>query len=171
MRGKIFFLVIVVLAVAVAAILAAIISTADSLLCAVSSHLCLDFSLEKKIAIDAKNLSRIVTLLIGILAIVLGFYFNNILKILIKSYELPVTILFASIFIAFYKKNFHPLSAQLSVGIGFVCYLVMFFVPQEFFIIPKGMVSILMTFIFYFIGDFYSKHVACARGKSSPTLQ
>ncbi len=83
-------------------ILAAIISTADALLCAISSHIAQDFSLFKTEK-TALYYSKIIMLSIGTITLVLGRYFTNIIHIIIGSYAIPVTALIVPLLVAYYK--------------------------------------------------------------------
>jgi SSS family solute:Na+ symporter len=81
-------------AIILAALLAAIMSTADSLLTAGTSHLIKDFWLEvlypsKKYGeIEALKLSRIFTGLLGLVALIIAFSVPTIIDVLIYSYTM-----------------------------------------------------------------------------------
>ncbi len=102
------------------AILAATISTADSLINAISSNLSLDFEIftAKKV----KN-SRIITVVISCLALFLSFFYNNVVDVLIFSYELSVSCLFVSTVFAIFRKKGHWLPASLSIAFGAAAFI------------------------------------------------
>lgn len=100
------------------AVLAAIISTATSLINAISSNLSFDFKLSFLRKMPPLALARGLTGLISIFAIFFAFYFNNIVDLLIQSYDLSVSCLFVPIFFAFFKKRGNFISALLSIIFG-----------------------------------------------------
>jgi SSS family solute:Na+ symporter len=109
-----------IVAAVVYGIFAAIISTADSLLCAVSSNLIQDFGLDLKQEKRAIFLSKITTVIVGIVALVTSFYFTDILSVLIGSYEIPVVTILIPLLVAYYNYNASKTGAYLSIifGIG-----------------------------------------------------
>lgn len=74
-------------------VFAAIISTADALLCAISSHFIQDFNIQK-LTTKPLLLSKISMVVIGSTAYLIGRYFTNIIDILVASYDIPVITLF-----------------------------------------------------------------------------
>ncbi len=102
------------------ALLAAICSTADSLLGAASSNLIADFN--KDNANKSIQLSRVITLLVGLAALIVAFYFDSVIGILVKSYAISVSALLVPLLIAMFAKNPSLRGARLSVIVGFVTY-------------------------------------------------
>jgi SSS family solute:Na+ symporter len=135
------------------AVIAAIISTATSLINAISSNITSDF----KLAIfEQKNSMRIVqaiTCLISIAAIFFAFYFNNIVDLLIQSYELSVSCLFISIFIALFKKKGNFEAAFISILFGSLGFVLFRIYPMK---IPKEVASIILSMSGYLIGELYA---------------
>jgi solute:Na+ symporter, SSS family len=132
------------------AILAAIISTATSLINAISSNLTGDFKLP---ILQGKNSVRVVqmiTCVISIAAIFFAFYFDSIVGLLIQSYELSVSCLFVPIFIALFKKQGNFLSALLAILFGSLGFVLFRIFPVEF---PKEIASILLSLIGYGFGE------------------
>lgn len=131
------------------AVLIAIISTADSVLNAISSNLSQDFRL-----FSSKNYeilaSQLVTAGIASFAIFISYLFDNVLNVLVQSYELYVSILFIPIFIALFKQKGNFLSAVLSMIFGIIGFI--FFrivsvpVLQEIF-------SILLSLVGFGVGE------------------
>lgn len=103
------------------ALLAAICSTADSLLGAASTNLIADF-LPK----ESKNsviISRLLTFIVGSIALIVAFNFNNVIGIIVKSYEISVCSLFIPIMAAIFIKSPSKISAYFSVFSGTLTFL------------------------------------------------
>lgn len=80
------------------AILMAIMSTADSLLCSIISNLAFDFPLGRGQSQPRKLLiAKLATLITGVSAVLISYLFDNVLSVLIFSYELSVAILFVPV--------------------------------------------------------------------------
>lgn len=129
------------------AVLAAVISTATSLINAISSNLSSDFALAVTIRTVQWG-----TGLISILAIFFAFYFDNIVDLLIQSYELSVVCLFVPICVALFKKEGRALSAWLSILLG-VCAFIMFRIYP--IALPRELVSIACSCGGYLIGELF----------------
>jgi solute:Na+ symporter, SSS family len=98
----------------ICAILMAVSSTADSLLCSVSSNIVCDFKkLGKSVAA-----SRLITFFVGIATLFLSFLFENVVSILMFSYELAVSMLFVPVTMAIWRKNPAKISAMTSMILG-----------------------------------------------------
>lgn len=132
------------------AILAAIISTADSLINAISSNISQDFNLNF-LNNDKIRISQMISAGIAVAGIFFSFFFSNIVDLLIQSYELSVSCLFVPIVIALLKKEQgNPLSAGLAVVFGALGFIVFRIVPIEF---PKELISVGLSFLGYCIGE------------------
>lgn len=104
------------------ALLAAICSTADSMLGAASSNLIADFLPSNgKFSLAW---SRVLTLLVGIVALIVAFNFDDVISIIIKSYEISICALFIPMVVAIYQKAPAKLGAQLSVAFGIGTFMV-----------------------------------------------
>jgi SSS family solute:Na+ symporter len=101
------------------ALLAAIVSTADSLLCAISSNLSQDFAFFRRDNHYAVQLSRALTLVCGLLTLSIAFFFDNILQVLVYSYSLPVACLVAPIFFCLVLPRVYLMAAWCAVLAGF----------------------------------------------------
>jgi solute:Na+ symporter, SSS family len=132
------------------AILAAIISTADSLINAVGSNLSQDFGLSFLVGKNMRT-PQAISAGIAIMGLFFSFYFNNIVNLLIQSYELSVSCLFIPIFIAIFKKQGHALSASLAVFFGALGFFFFKIVPSPE--LPKEILSILFSFLGYCAGE------------------
>lgn len=130
------------------AILAALISTADSLINAISSNLSQDFELH----IFKNNLraSQIVSTVIALTAIYISYSFNNVVDLLIQSYELSVSCLFVPILFAIFNGKGNALSAALAIAFGAAGFILFRIYPAP---IPKEIVSVLLSLLGYGIGD------------------
>lgn len=133
------------------AILAAIISTADSLINAISSNVAQDFDF--KWAKQAKNVkaSQAVTCGIAIAGLLSSFAFNNVVDLLILSYELSVCCLFVPVFAAMFNRQGNVLSASYAIGFGAVGFVVFRLVPLDF--LPKELASLGCSLIGFGIGE------------------
>jgi len=112
------------------AVLVAIISTADSLINAISSNLSQDFgSVNPKI--HSIRFSQLISAFIAILGIFCSFYFNNIVDLLVLSYELSVSCLFVPLVFALFKKQGNKLSAALAILGGVAGFVIVRTIPFE----------------------------------------
>ncbi len=93
------------------ALLAAICSTADSLLGAASTNLVADLIPSGRFSL---SLARVLTLLVGTSALVVAFNFNDVIGIIVKSYEISLSALFVPLIVAMYTK----VPAKLGAKIG-----------------------------------------------------
>lgn len=127
------------------AVLAAIISTATSLINAISSNLSIDFKLT-----DSMKIVKRITCAISIGAIFFAFYFDNIVDLLIQSYELSVSCLFVPILIALFKRKGNFTAALISIIFGCAGFLLFRLYPIDF---PKEIASILLSLTGYLFGE------------------
>jgi SSS family solute:Na+ symporter len=97
------------------AVLAAIISTATSLINAISSNISCDFKIIERSSVRT---IQWITLVLSLGAIFFAYQFNNIVDLLIQSYELTVSCLFIPVAFALYRKQRSFLPALLSMGCG-----------------------------------------------------
>jgi SSS family solute:Na+ symporter len=126
------------------AILAAVISTATSLISAISSNISTDFQKNSSL----KSVQWI-TAGISVAAIVFAFYFDNVVDLLIQSYELSVSCLFVPIFIALFNKKGNALAAWISVLFGVAGFILFRMYPIA---IPKEVASILLSLLGFGLG-------------------
>lgn len=140
------------------AILAAIISTADSLINAIGSNLSQDFELPvfkwNKVLI-----SQILSVGIALSGIICSFYFNNIVDVLIQSYELSVCCLFVPLFLALFNRKGNIESACYSLLFGATGFVLFKFIPMSF---PRELASILLSFIGFGLGELYARRKVTA---------
>ncbi|MBI5346073.1 MAG: sodium:solute symporter family protein [Chlamydiae bacterium] len=130
-------------------VLMVIFSTTDSLLCAISSNLVLDLPFWKKIPQEKRVFfSRSVTSIVGVLGLITSFYFENILYLLLQSYEFSVCTLCPSIMMAIFSKKISKKGAVSSMIIGAMSFLLL---PREVFFVPKEVISLFLSFSAYFL--------------------
>ncbi len=129
------------------AVLAAIISTATSLINAISSNISSDFEIKFTNPLRA---IKGITGTISISAIFFAFFFDNIVDVLIQSYELSVSCLFIALLVALYKKKGNFISAALSIAFGAIGFVLFRIVPVE---IPREIASILLSLSGFLIGE------------------
>lgn len=136
------------------AVLAAIISTATSLINAISSNISSDFSLKPFKRIDAMRVVKGITCCISIGSIFFAFYFDNIVDVLIQSYELSVSCLFIPVAMALLKKRGEFMAAFLAIALGAVGFFLFRLYPIGF---PKEIASILLSLLGYVCGCAYAR--------------
>lgn len=100
----------------------AILSTADSCLMAASGNVQTDIlnkiTSYKKDSKSQLRISQIITLIIGILAILLASKMTNVLELMLYSYAFMVSGLFIPILMALYGKRPNSLAAMLAMLLG-----------------------------------------------------
>lgn len=134
------------------AVLAAIVSTADSLINAISSNLTQDFELP--MLKQNVRAAQIVTALISLIGIAISYFFNNVVDLLILSYELSISCLFVSVFMAMLKGTGKRNAAILSIVLGAIGFVVFRMVPTP---IPKEIASLLLSAVGYVIGEVWAR--------------
>ncbi len=106
----------------ICAILMAIISTADSLLCSISSNLSCDFSF---LSAQPIKVSRLITASVGIITLTLSFLFDNVVSLLMFSYELAVSVLLIPVLMGVFLKQPQKRSALFSMACGSLGFLLL----------------------------------------------
>lgn len=134
------------------AVLMAILSTAISLLNAVSSNLSQDFDFGLGKGTKSVQLSRKITAGIGLVAVVGSFYAGQIVDLLIQSYELSVYCLFIPVCAALFRSRGNALSAWMAVGLGGVGFCLTRFVTFE---VPKEIVCLTLSGAGYVIAEIW----------------
>lgn len=117
-------------------ILAAIASTADALLCAIGANITQDFSLSF-LRLSSLVESKVTTFIMGI--IVLGASYlmpTDIISILVKSYEIPVSCLLIPILAAYFfdqVKKWAGIGALLGGTVGLIIFHLFIHIPFQSF--------------------------------------
>ncbi len=109
--------------VIICAILAAIMATASSLLCAINSNIIQDFTTYIHLEHHKLLSVKIIALLVGLGALITSLFASgDILYILEQSYRISVVCLFIPIFIAYFSQPKNSLPAWLSIIFGLLAY-------------------------------------------------
>lgn len=134
----------------ICAVLLAISTTADSLLCSVSSNIACDFpKLGKSILV-----SRAITLCVGVSTLVLAYSFDNILSILMFAYELAVSVLFVPVTMAVWTKAPNARSAAIAMVCGGIIFVCTRFITLP---IPSELVSLACSFTAFALSEWALK--------------
>ncbi len=137
------------------AVILAIVSTADSLLCSISSNLSFDFLNRVEISEKKKLLlSRLITFSTGALALIGASYFSNIVGVMMLSYELSVSVLFIPTLIAIFSKNPSKMGSALAMGLGGLSFAL--FRIYNFWI-PREILALVLSYLGYMIGKMIEK--------------
>ncbi len=94
-------------------IIIAIVSTADSLLCAISSNISIDIMRNSSVL-----KSKGITFLIGVAAMMFSYSKSNVIPVMIIGYEISVFALFIPFLMGLYKKPVTEKQALISIGVG-----------------------------------------------------
>ncbi|MFC1894902.1 sodium:solute symporter family protein [Candidatus Dependentiae bacterium] len=134
----------------VCALAAAVTSTSDSLLCAISSNICQDFNLDFWGVRNKLRASQIITFIVGLLALLVGYFCNDIIGLLVQSYGLSISSLFVPVFFCFFKKKLNKKAAFLSMVLGGMSFLLF----QNIYLpIPKELATLVISLLGYFVGE------------------
>lgn len=132
------------------AVLAAIISTADSLINAISSNLTQDFNIQMFKSDKGVSSTKWITFVIAIASLLCSYAFNNVVDLLVLSYELSVSALFVSIFAALMLRRGNKISAVYSILLGAISFLILRFIPISF---PKEVASLALSALGFGLGE------------------
>lgn len=144
------------------AIIAAIISTADALINAISSNLTQDFELPWFNRERSVLYSRGFTCVIALAGIFVSFFFDNVVDLLILSYELSVSCLFVPVFAALVKKRGNQLSAILSIAMGAIAFFLLRAYPM---VIPKEILSLVLSLAGFVVGEIIASRKELSQAK------
>lgn len=131
------------------AVMMAILSTAISLLNAVSSNLTQDFNLTSFKDVPSLLICQGITALIGVGAVIGSFYAKGIVTLLIQSYELSVYCLLVPVCAALFQRRGKAVAAWLAVILGGVGFWMSRSVEWG---IPKEIVSLCLSGGGYLLG-------------------
>lgn len=134
------------------AVLAAIISTATSLINAISSNLSSDFKLSFLKNFDPMRTVKGMTVVISIAAVFFAFYFDNVVDLLIQSYELSVSCLFVPLLMALFRQKGNFIAALMAMGFGAIGFFFFRIYSIEF---SKEIVTLLMSLTGYGCGQIF----------------
>lgn len=127
------------------AIFMAIISTADSLLCAISSNLSLDFNWPLRKQNDRTlTIAKSVTLFVGLIAMAFAYSAADIIPLMVFAYELSVSTLFVPIIMAVIFTSPSRIAAYSAMTVGFICFISFKFIDP---LLPREVLTILFSFM------------------------
>jgi SSS family solute:Na+ symporter len=109
------------------ALVAAVASTADSLLCAISSNVVQDFVSPAYGSVMRMRSAELVTGIVGVVSLVSSYYCTNVLTVLIQSYELLVSGILVPVLMCVMRAPLGRLAAMWSVTIGLGVYAGLWF--------------------------------------------
>ena len=137
------------LVLAVCAIVAAVTSTADSLLCAISSNVAQDFDFSWTGIANPLKRSQAITLIIGGAALA-GSYCvpQHVIPIIIESYAISVSCLFVPLIFAYFKKDVYKSAAIGAITCGLGTLIAIQFWNTE---LPKSLLPVLASFMGYML--------------------
>jgi len=141
----------IIFILAVCAITAAITSTADSLLCAISSNLAQDFDVSWLGFRNKLLISQGVTLLAGVSAFLASYVVTKqILDVTIASYELSVSCLLVPFLFALYKDNLNKNAAFGAALFGLIGFILFRIWPVP---VAKEVATLSLSLLGYWIGN------------------
>jgi SSS family solute:Na+ symporter len=139
-----------VFGLALCGIFAAIVSTADTLLCAVSSNIVEDFGQILGMQKNYLNASKMVTCIAGIAAFIVSYLVQkDIIAIAVNSYALSVSCLLIPVLYALFQKKGGKNAAFGSVGLGLCAFILFTYISLP---VPKEFVAIIFSWVGYIIG-------------------
>lgn len=151
-------------ALAGCAILAAILSTADSLMNAISSNIAQDFDIKWGSNNRQVRYAQGITAVIGCAALFMSSYFSNIVDVLVQSYALSVSCLFIPVVAALFLNKGNPLSALLAIIAGAIGFFGGQFISMNG--VPTEIVGVLFSLIGFGLGELLAR-VSEARNQKS----
>lgn len=143
-----------VFALVLCAIIAAIISTADALINAVSANITQDFNLNVG-HYNALRFSKLITLSVGCAALGASYMVPlSIIELIIGSYALSVSCLLVPLLICYFKADVKKEAAFGAITLGFVGFVVGRWCCGS---LPKEIVALALSLVGYWVGDWYGK--------------
>ncbi len=136
------------------AILMAILSTTDSLVCAIS----LNFAYDILPALGLKfklNTVRILTFLIGFSALWIAFYVHDIISLMIMAYKVSIFSLLVPIIFGLYLKRPSRYAAYSAMGVGIVGFFI-----ETYLSVSWDLHVLLLSILAYLFMFFYTKRQA-----------
>jgi len=141
-----------VVAFAVCGIIAAITSTADSLLCAISSNLAQDFDTVLPGTVNPVRRSQLITCIVGIVALGASYLVaQDVIDILTSSYALSVSCLLVPLLMAYYCAHVKREGALGAVVAGLTSFIVFRFWPMPY----HEFITLACSGIGYIVGNWY----------------
>lgn len=142
----------VVAAFAACGVLIAITSTANSLLCAISSNITQDFNIAMTNSNKKLITSKLITFLVGVSCLIISFYMPaSLINIIISSYAISIVCLLVPLLFAYYNHILPKQAATYAIFGGGIAYLCLSLWPTAF---PKEFIALLCSFIGFMIGRY-----------------
>jgi len=146
--------------IAALAVLCAIISTGDSLLCAISSNLTLDF--KKNSLSDNLLKTRVITILLGFLGIVIANYFDNIIETMLLSYQIMVCTLFFPIVLSYFNFKKSTFFAYSSICLGIIGFFIHPKIGTDFYFnLSKELFCIFLSILAFPLSAIFNRLKTC----------
>jgi len=137
-----------VLILAICGIIAAISSTANSILTAISSNIVNDFRLSTGTNLTC---SKLMTLTAGAFAIVASYFVpQDIIFVLIGSYEISVSCLLVPLLFSYFRNNLNKNAAMGAMAFGFLGFVLF----RIYSIAFRELITVGVSLIGYFLGNF-----------------
>ncbi len=136
-----------IFALALCAIIAAIVSTADALMNGISANITQDFKLAEKLGYNTLTVSKVTTFGIGLCALVASYCVNqSVIDILIQSYELSVVCLLVPLLFCYFKKDISYKAAYAAIIFGFIGFIMgrLYITP-----FPREIIALALSYIAY----------------------
>lgn len=134
-----------------AAIFMAIASTADSILCSISSNLAIDFLGSERYSERTQlSISRILTLVVGLGALAVGYLTDNVVWVLMASYELSICVLFVPVMAAILTKQPSKPGSTAAMFCGVAGYIGFNAYPTP---LPTELLTLLLSCLAYVIAS------------------
>lgn len=142
----------ILFALALCAIVAAIISTADALMNGISANITQDFKIAQRAQLkNSLLISKITTAFVGISSLVASYLVSSdIINILITSYELSVSCLLVPLLFCYFKKEVNKNAAFAAVIAGLLGFIIFRIFPLW---IPKELLALALSLIGYLFGN------------------
>lgn len=132
------------------AVLMAIASTADSLLCSIGSNLSCDLLEGRELTQQQQvAVSRVLTLVTGLSALGVGYLFDNVVAMLILAYELSVCLMVVPVMQAILSDVPSLKGTWCSIALGAVGFVLFRIIPMP---VPKEVATIALSYMGYWVG-------------------
>lgn len=143
-----------IFAIALCAIVAAIISTADALMNGISANITQDFKLPAALNMDGLRVSKLTTLFVGVSSLISSYLVSpNIIDIIISSYQISVCCLLVPLLFCYFRKTNPQNAAYISIAGGVLGLLFGILVPLP---VPKELLALSLSLGGYWLGNKYA---------------
>ena len=107
-----------------ASIVAAILSTVDSLLSSINLHVNYDILPLLKLSSKQKSYYlKFTSIIIGVLSLIVGWFYNDIISLMVLGYELFIFIFFTPMIISLYSEIKNKKGIYLSISTSFLLFI------------------------------------------------